>query len=451
MSRLTTFKTSVIDAGVSAETPRSDARYIRFLNTTLLIFSLAQVPILSLLSILQLYTQLLINLTALTLCGIGFALNRQGRHLPAKVLVVTVVVINSAYFTTLFGSSAPTHLWLIPGAVLGALVFKPSEWAWGAIIALLSLAGFTAFELINPEMTPVIRAFSNTQDELLAAHGSTISAMSLTLLLVGMMHVRFVQSELQIKKLNHQLSEKNIELEQMIYMVTHDLRSPLMNIGGITELMSEGVSELEILVDQVKPADLHQTLQSMIKEELNEPLDDLTVTTSKMTSLVTSLLEVARLTNKEPSREEIDMNTLISSIFKANAYRINSLAIDVSATELPSCLGDRALIDPIFSNLIDNAIKYIDPERAAQIKVYALEESSSVIYAVQDTGLGIPASHLESIFRSFSQVDQGSAGYGIGLNTNSKFVSKLGGKIWVESEVGRGSTFFVSFPKEQET
>ena len=448
MSRLTTFKTSVIDAGVSAETPGSDARYIRFLNTTLLIFSLAQVPILSLLSILQLYTQLLINLTALTLCGIGFVLNRQGRHLPAKVLVVTVVVINSAYFATLFGSSAPTHLWLIPGAVLGALVFKPSEWVWGAIIALLSLAGFTTFELINPEMTPVIRAFSNAQDELLAAHGSTISAMSLTLLLVGMMHMRFVRNELQIKKLNHQLSEKNIELEQMIYMVTHDLRSPLMNIGGITELMSEGVSELEVLVDQVKPADLHQTLQSMIKEELNEPLDDLTVTTSKMTSLVTSLLEVARLTNKEPSREEVDMNTLISSIFKANAYRIKSLAIDVSATALPSCLGDRALIDPIFSNLIDNAIKYIDPERAAQIQVYALEESSSVIYAVQDTGLGIPASHLESIFRSFSQVDQGSAGYGIGLNTISKFVTKLGGEIWVESEVGRGSTFFVSFPKE---
>ena len=102
----------------------------------------------------------------------------------------------------------------------------------------------------------------------------------------------------------------------MIYMVTHDLRSPLMNMGGITELMSEGVSELEALVDQVEPADLLQTLQSMIKEELNEPLEDLSVTTSKMTSLVNSLLEVARLTNKEPSRKEINMNELISSIFK---------------------------------------------------------------------------------------------------------------------------------------
>lgn len=255
------------------------------------------------------------------------------------------------------------------------------------------------------------------------------------------------RDEQQIKTLNHQLSEKNIELEQMIYMVTHDLRSPLMNMGGITELMSEGVAELETLVDQVKPTDLLQTLQSMIKEELNEPLDDLTVTTSKMTSLVDSLLEVARLTNKEPSREEIDMNELISTIFKANAYRIKSLSIEVSATDLPSCLGDRALIDPIFSNLVDNAIKYIDPKRSSQIKVYALEEGASVTYAVQDTGLGIPADHFETIFRSFSQVDQSSAGYGIGLSTISKLVSKLGGEIWVESEVGQGSTFFVSFPR----
>ena len=451
MSKLITLKKSMIDAGLSDETPRSDARYVRFLNATLLVFSLAQVPILSLLSALQLYTQLLINLTALALCGIGFVLNRQGRHLPAKVLVVTVMVINSAYFTTLFGSSAPTHLWLIPGAVLGALVFKPSEWAWGAIIALLSLAGFAIFELMNPEMTPVIRAFSNSQDELLAAHGSTISAMSLTLLLIGMMHARFVRNELQIEKLNHQLSEKNIEMEQMIYMVTHDLRSPLMNMGGITELMSEGVSELEALVDQIEPADLLQTLQSMIKEELNEPLEDLSVTTSKMTSLVNSLLEVARLTNKEPSRREINMNELISSIFKANAYRIKSLALDVSAAELPSCLGDRALIDPIFSNLIDNAIKYIDPQRTGQIRVYALEDKSSVIYAVQDTGLGIPAGHVETIFRSFSQLDQDSAGYGIGLSTISKLVNKLEGEIWVESKVGQGSTFFVSFPKEPNT
>ena len=87
-------------------------------------------------------------------------------------------------------------------------------------------------------------------------------------------------------------------------------------------------------------------------------------------------------------------------------------------------------------------------QRTAQIKVYALEEKSSVIYAVQDTGLGIPTDHFEAIFRSFSQVDQGSAGYGIGLSTISKLVSKLGGEIWVESEVGQGSTFFVSFPKE---
>merc|ERR1712216_322480 len=116
-----------VDSGVPPNTSRSEAKYIRFINATLVLFSFAQLPILSLLMTLNLWLQVLINLGALGLCGLGFVLNRQGRHLSAKVLVILVLTVNTTYFAVIIGSNAPVHLWLIPMAVLGVLVFKPSE------------------------------------------------------------------------------------------------------------------------------------------------------------------------------------------------------------------------------------------------------------------------------------------------------------------------------------
>ena len=257
------------------------------------------------------------------------------------------------------------------------------------------------------------------------------------------------RDENQIKDLNHKLSDKNIEMEQMIYMVTHDLRAPLMNIGGITELMTESLSELDSLVNQLERDALLEALQSLIQEELNEPITDLQVTTNKMTSLVNSLLEVTRLTNRTPSEQPINMNQLIDGIYQANAYRIKTSELEVSREDLPECVADSALMDQIFSNLIDNAIKYLDPQRKPSITVSASEEPKALIYAVKDTGLGIPQDQFDSIFRSFTQLDQRSEGYGIGLSTIVKLVHKQGGRIWLDSEVGVGTTFFVSVPKRQ--
>ena len=115
-----------VESGVRSDTSSSDARYIRFLNATLLIFVFAQVPILPLLVSLEMWTQIPWNLAALSLCGLGFALNRSGRYLGAKVLTISVMVANTVYFAILLGATAPTHLWLMAMAVLGVLAFKPS-------------------------------------------------------------------------------------------------------------------------------------------------------------------------------------------------------------------------------------------------------------------------------------------------------------------------------------
>ena len=227
-----------IESGVTPHTLESESRYIRFLNATLFIFGQAQIPILSLLLMLGMYKPILVNLLALSLFVIGFILNRRGRHLLAKIVIISVMIINTAYFTSLIGSSAPTHMWLIPVAVLGLLVFKPAEWLWASVSVSLSMACFLVFEYALIDLTPVIRPFSDPEQELVAAQSSTLSAIGLTLVLIGMMHRRFVQSE------------KNLSLEKaqsdrlLRAILPDDIATELRQTGSTPAIRHEDVSIL---------------------------------------------------------------------------------------------------------------------------------------------------------------------------------------------------------------
>ena len=185
----------LIDAGITAETAEDDVKYIRFLNATLVLFVMAQLPILWLLFSLGLGVQIFVNLTALALAGLGFALNVKGRHQLAKIVVLTVLNANTAYFAVVIGSMAPTHFWLIPMAVLGLLVFKPSERFYTAIFVGCSMIGFWFLEIIYLDLEPVVHLYQDAIQAQKGAQGSTIFSILLTLALVGMMHQRFAGSE----------------------------------------------------------------------------------------------------------------------------------------------------------------------------------------------------------------------------------------------------------------
>jgi class 3 adenylate cyclase len=228
----------IVDSGIGPETPSSDARYVRFLNATMLVFAGAQGPILPLLVALGLWPQLAANLTALGLCGLGFLLNRQGRHLQAKVVFVAVVTANTAYFSVVVGSSAPTHLWLVPGAALGVLAFKPTEWSWAAALVALSMACFVVFELTHPDLEPMVRQFTDPGDRLRAAQASTVGAMALTLLLVGIMHRRFTWSEAA-------LSDEKAQSERLLRAILPEqVARELRETGSTQAVRHENVSLL---------------------------------------------------------------------------------------------------------------------------------------------------------------------------------------------------------------
>jgi signal transduction histidine kinase len=116
--------------------------------------------------------------------------------------------------------------------------------------------------------------------------------------------------------------------------------------------------------------------------------------------------------------------------------------------ELPGCVGDRDQIDQAFSNLLNNAVKYLHPKRKGLIKIWGRQEGSMSVYCVEDNGVGIPPEHQDRVFEIFHRVDPagGVAGDGLGLSIVSRILDRHQGRIWLESEPGKGSKFFVALP-----
>jgi len=169
-----------------------------------------------------------------------------------------------------------------------------------------------------------------------------------------------------------------------------------------------------------------------------------------MDALLSGLLRVSRLGRAKLNIKELDMNKLISEITETFKYIIKEGNIKFPLNELPSCRGDEVKINQVFSNLLDNALKYRDSKRDCIIMLSGKKEDGYVVYCLEDNGIGIAEKHMEKIFEIFHRLHPGDsdvAGDGLGLSIVRRIIDRHGGKIWVESEPGKGSKFFVRLPE----
>lgn len=250
------------------------------------------------------------------------------------------------------------------------------------------------------------------------------------------------------KRYEETIKSKNKELESYLYVTSHDLRSPLVNIQGFNKRVEK---QIEKVKDIIEKNSFEITVKDQIMQSLSEKipnsLDFIQTNVKKMDRLINGLLEISRTGRMQMNIEKINMNLLIDRIFKAISYQIDNIGGALEHEELLHCWGDEDLLNQLFSNLIDNAIKYRNPEKKLKLQIVSFPRDGMVVYKVSDNGLGVDHHNQKKIWDVFYRVNPNYAnGEGIGLNLVSKIVEKHYGEIWMQSEIGEGCTFYIKLP-----
>ena len=256
------------------------------------------------------------------------------------------------------------------------------------------------------------------------------------------------RAEKERERLLGELKDKNKELEQVFYVASHDLRSPLVNIQGFSKELEQSLEHVQSALNSKDvTSKVKESLAPALEEDIPEALQYIRTSIAKMDSLLSGLLRLSRLGRAALNIKKLDMNELLSDIIKTFEYKIKEKGITPQINELPPCFGDETQINQVFSNLLDNTLKYLDPKRPGTIKISGKQENGQVIYHVEDNGIGIAEGHQDRIYEIFHRLNpEVSSGEGLGLTITRRILDRHAGKIWVESELGKGSTFFVSLP-----
>ncbi len=238
-------------------------------------------------------------------------------------------------------------------------------------------------------------------------------------------------------ELQHYIKElewSNQELDDFAYIASHDLKEPLRGINNYAAFLLEDYEEQLDDDGQAK-------LQTLIK--LSKHLE----------TLISDLLQFSRIGRAELARKETDMVVLVREIVDSLQYALQEQGVTVTVAEdLPTLICDYTRIGEVFRNLITNAMKYNDKEdKHIEIGWLAVKDDEPVFF-IRDNGIGIRAKHLDKIFLMFKRLhgrNKFGGGSGAGLTLTRKIIERHGGRIWVESIWGEGTTFFFTLKAGQ--
>jgi PAS domain S-box-containing protein len=255
----------------------------------------------------------------------------------------------------------------------------------------------------------------------------------------------------ELKTANSELQEKNQENEMFVYSVSHDLRSPLVNLQGFSqELMSVAQHVREILTASHMPAEMEDQATQLIDDDMQRCIRFIQTSVSRLSGIIDALLRLSRAGRVEYEPQIVDLNQVATRVIEAMSSVAYDRGVSIELASLPPAWGDPTALEQIFANLIGNAVNYLDPQRPGQIEVGSFPAEctlNSTTYFVKDNGLGIAEAYHCKIFQALKRLHpKATQGEGIGLALVKRIVERHGGTIWFESAAGQGTTFYVNLP-----
>ncbi len=257
--------------------------------------------------------------------------------------------------------------------------------------------------------------------------------------------------EQRVLERTEELERANEELRRFAHVVSHDLRAPLVNLQGFVSELEEALALVagatESLLPQLRDGLRHEVLTAL-HEDVPDAVGFIRSATHRMAQLTSALLRLARLGRAELALEPIDMNRLVLDLLDTLHHQIEQRGCSVTLDELPTIVGDRTALELIFANLLSNAVNYLSASRPGEIHIRAELGDEAFIFRVHDNGRGMSAEQVERAFEMFRRLGRQSVeGEGVGLTYVRTMVRRCGGRVWCESERGRGSTFSVMLPR----
>ena len=225
---------------------------------------------------------------------------------------------------------------------------------------------------------------------------------------------------------------KNKEIEGLVSMVSHDLKAPLVSIGGFASL-------------------LEKTMKDSIPPKGKDFLDLIKKNTIRMEDLIQDILNLSGIGKTIEFYEDVESQNIVNEAIKIFQVDLEKKGIKIKVdNDLPVIYCDSRWIDQVFTNLINNAIKFIGNRPSPQINIGYEEKGDFYQFYVKDNGMGVHKEFQEKIFDPFQRIHTGEdiEGSGMGLAIVKKIVEIHGGSVWVESEKDKGSIFYFTLPKK---
>lgn len=238
------------------------------------------------------------------------------------------------------------------------------------------------------------------------------------------------ENERQLKKRAEELAVSNLELEQFAFVASHDLQEPLRMI---TSFLTQLDRKYQLVLDE------------KAKQYIYFAVDG----AKRMRQIILDLLEYSRVGRSESIQEEINMNELLGEVTLLLQKKIREKQASIRIDPLPVICSYRSPVRQVFQNLVSNALKYSKKEELPNIHVGVTDQPGFWQFFVADNGIGIHPDYFEKVFILFQRLHASSeySGTGLGLTISKKITESLGGKIWLESVEGQGTTFYVQIPK----